>query len=45
MADANYQAIASRLVKEIARLGGDITPFVTPPVAQAIQAKFAPAAR
>ena len=25
MADAHYQAIASRLVKEIARLGGDVT--------------------
>ena len=28
MADARYQAIASKLVKEIARLGGDITSFV-----------------
>ena len=25
MADAHYQAIASRLVKEIARLGGDVS--------------------
>ncbi|MEO0343461.1 MAG: pantetheine-phosphate adenylyltransferase [Pseudomonadota bacterium] len=41
MADANYQAIASRLVKEIARLGGDISSFVTPSVAKALQAKFA----
>ena len=41
MADANYQAIASRLVKEIARLRGDITSFVTPEVALALQAKFA----
>ena len=30
MADAHYQAIASRLVKEIARLGGDISGFVPP---------------
>ncbi len=28
MADANYQSIASRLVKEIAILGGDTTKFV-----------------
>ncbi|MGM0585318.1 MAG: pantetheine-phosphate adenylyltransferase, partial [Pseudomonadota bacterium] len=33
MADANHQAIASKLVKEIARLGGDIGSFVSPPVA------------
>ena len=30
MADAHYQAIASRLVKEIARLGGDVRGFVPP---------------
>jgi pantetheine-phosphate adenylyltransferase len=40
MADANYQAIASRLVKEIARLGGDISGFVPPRVAVALAAKF-----
>ncbi|MBU2982534.1 pantetheine-phosphate adenylyltransferase [Lentibacter algarum] len=34
MADLNHQAIASRLVKEIARLDGDITKFVTPHVKQ-----------
>ena len=34
MADAHYQAIASRLVKEIARLGGDISGFVPPRVAR-----------
>src|SRR3569833_3829756 len=33
MADPRHQAIASRLVKEIARLGGDISSFVTPGVA------------
>ncbi len=32
MADAKHQAIASKLVKEIARLGGDVTSFVTPQV-------------
>ncbi len=41
MADANHQAIASRLVKEIARLGGDITPFVPPRVAEALVERFA----
>jgi pantetheine-phosphate adenylyltransferase len=30
MAEADRQAIASKLVKEIARLGGDVSPFVTP---------------
>ena len=32
MADPQYQTIASRLVKEIARLGGDVSQFVTPEV-------------
>ncbi len=32
MADAEYQAIASKLVKEIARLDGDVSKFVTPAV-------------
>lgn len=40
MADPRHQAIASRLVKEIARLGGDIDGFVTPAVAAAVRAKF-----
>jgi len=40
MADAGHQAIASRLVKEIARLGGDVSSFVTPGVAKALQEKF-----
>jgi pantetheine-phosphate adenylyltransferase len=43
MADARYQSIASRLVKEIARLGGDISSFVPPKVAAALTAKFAKA--
>lgn len=30
MADPRHQALASRLVKEIAMLGGDVTPFVSP---------------
>ena len=36
MADAEYQAIASRLVKEIARLGGDVSRFVDPDIADAL---------
>jgi pantetheine-phosphate adenylyltransferase len=32
MADAEYQSIASKLVKEIARLNGDVSQFVTPAV-------------
>ena len=34
MAEAKHQAIASKLVKEIARLNGDISKFVTPHVAK-----------
>ncbi|MEZ5756247.1 MAG: pantetheine-phosphate adenylyltransferase [Paracoccaceae bacterium] len=40
MADARRQAIASKLVKEIARLGGDVSSFVTPPVQQALSRRF-----
>ncbi|MCV2872349.1 pantetheine-phosphate adenylyltransferase [Defluviimonas sp. WL0050] len=40
MADARRQAIASKLVKEIARLGGDVAKFVTPPVRDALLAKY-----
>jgi pantetheine-phosphate adenylyltransferase len=41
MADARRQAIASKLVKEIARLGGDVSKFVTPPVEAALHRRFA----
>ena len=41
MADPRHQAIASRLVKEVATLGGDITSFVTPGVRQLLLAKVA----
>jgi pantetheine-phosphate adenylyltransferase len=34
MADPRLQAIASRLVKEIAMLGGDVKPFTSPYVAE-----------
>ncbi|WP_343082148.1 pantetheine-phosphate adenylyltransferase [Ostreiculturibacter nitratireducens] len=40
MADARRQAIAAKLVKEIARLGGDVSKFVTPSVAKKLAAKY-----
>lgn len=40
MADARRQAIASKLVKEIARLGGDVSKFVPPAVEIKLRAKF-----
>ena len=40
MADAEYQSIASRLVKEIARLGGDVSHFVPDEVVSALAAKY-----
>ena len=39
MADPRHQAIASRLVKEIARLGGEIGPFVPERVAERLRAR------
>ena len=41
MADVSLQPIASRLVKEIARYGGDISKFVTPGVAADVEMKLA----
>jgi len=41
MADVALQPIASRLVKEIARLGGDIGKFVTPAVRDDVLARIA----
>ena len=40
MAEAQHQAIASKLVKEIARLGGDVSRFVTPAVHDALKARL-----
>lgn len=40
MADPQFQTIASRLVKEIARLGGDVSQFVTPEVAIRLKDKY-----
>lgn len=40
MADARRQAIASKLVKEIARLGGDVSRFVPPAVDEALRERY-----
>jgi len=40
MAGAEHQSIASRLVKEIASLGGDISQFVSPSVAKRMREKL-----
>ncbi len=40
MADLKHQAIASKLVKEIARLDGDVSQFVTPAVNAALMERL-----
>jgi pantetheine-phosphate adenylyltransferase len=40
MAEAQHQAIASKLVKEIARLDGDVSNFVTSEVKEALTVRF-----
>ena len=40
MAEAEHQAIASKLVKEIARLGGDVSQFVSPGVHKAMKTRL-----
>lgn len=40
MAEPAHQAIASKLVKEIARLGGDVNQFVSPHVAKALNSRL-----
>ena len=41
MAEPQNQAIASRLVKEIAKLGGDVSPFVNDDVKRKLESKYA----
>lgn len=36
-----YTFLSSRIVKEICRLGGDVSPFVPPPVRAAMQTRYA----
>jgi len=45
MPKASYTFLSSRIVKEIARLGGDVGCFVPEPVRQALPAKFKQQAR
>ena len=40
MPKEEYTYLSSRIVKEIARLGGDVTDFVTPRVAKALRTKL-----
>jgi len=40
MADVRHQAVASRLVKEIAKLGGDVSSFVSPAVKADLLEKY-----
>ncbi len=40
MPKEEYTYLSSRLVKEIARLGGDVSSFVPPLVAKALAQKF-----
>jgi pantetheine-phosphate adenylyltransferase len=42
MPKEEYTYLSSRLVKEIARLGGDVSKFVPGVIAKALQQKFAP---
>ena len=41
MADPRHQAIASRLVKEIAALGGDVSAFVPARIESRLKERFA----
>ena len=45
IADPRHQAIASRLVKEIAMLGGDVSSFTSPHVAQLLKKRTQPEKR
>lgn len=36
----DYTFLSSRIVKEVARLGGDVSPFVPVPVAKVLKEKF-----
>ncbi len=40
MTSENYAHVSSRFIKDIARLGGDLSSFVTPVVAKGLKRKF-----
>jgi pantetheine-phosphate adenylyltransferase len=44
MADPRHQAVSSKLVKEIAGFGGDITPFVSAGIVKRVLGKVRPSA-
>lgn len=44
MTAESYAPVSSRFIKEIARLNGDVSPFVTPNVARRLKGKFKDAA-
>ena len=41
-ADPQWAFVSSSLIKEVARLGGDISPFVPQVVAESLQSRFLP---
>jgi pantetheine-phosphate adenylyltransferase len=45
MPKEEYTYLSSRIVKEIAKLGGDVSAFVPPLVAEALEKKFKPPVR
>jgi pantetheine-phosphate adenylyltransferase len=45
MPNEAYSYVSSRLVKEVARLGGDVTGLVPPEVVSRLRARFAPIGR
>ncbi len=45
MPSPEYSYVSSRLIKEIARCGGNISPFVPPVVAAAIEKKYGKSSR
>ena len=40
MPNAKYTYLASTIIKDVARHGGDVTPFVPPAVLAALRARF-----
>jgi len=38
--DSNYTFLSSSLVREVASLGGDVSPYVPGPVLEALEARY-----
>jgi pantetheine-phosphate adenylyltransferase len=45
MPDSQLSFLSASLVREVARLGGDVDPFVSPPVLRRLRDRFGPASR